>query len=992
MVGLDSIRRSLSRGRSHSDPEDHTASSHNRPSRSTTPRPSTNDHHDHHRHKSPFGSFASGIAKRHHRHHHHHGHHHPLRSRGRSRSNSVGSQSSQSSDDDSHIGWNGHSSMPIPSSHASLGSHDDDNHSHRSGGTAGGDSLPPPILVYHESARSIVFRDHVRRVENANVVQNNGNDKKNSQYHQMSSSMSSPGGTPRSSSHQNPLGHRHTTIQETSTLSTPDIVQFDNNRDTTDGSVHSAGTKSTDGGGHDGDWRQEGNDAFHALKAQNHRKLSTKSDTNLMYFNEDVSNSFSNELSEMAQLFGAPESLTVSADSTRSLHSIEIAGFQPTIEPLPKLSLEANDEFEPLLESTFEKHQQQELQGGDGDHQFLWSEAEKEVYQLMMDQRAVVKTIKNSDWTPFLNRFKSAHKPMSTKYPNVQDDIPAHDEFPFVSFCTPCSLLPPEGKKMRAYGANSTYTTGVVFALPLFSSDEEETEACKATRTWSWPSGYAAKTEFNRNERGELINGREEALMSLSQLRSLNNDYISKEDYVVAGRMLKGGLKTVPYNEIFVRVGGPGRIVNGKPVTGVNSNNLVVERSFDRGLGLPVALFVRTAQYGHLISLLRTRARLQHVFGEKHVEGLPLLMITPEGGLRVLTEALQHRLLKIASRSLNPFQNPLVSHKTTIKHTDPEAMEVKMEELLTFDDKIRQTLTKEELARIAGGFGATDESIAVFLRDAMIQDKHNQKSNGDSFEMLEESHELQDIVNEGLASAVRAGDYHTSRQLLILYSLVASEANEIEVEEKEAKTTKSPLEQNAMVVSKDKPLALNNMKGGTLPPPPPLDTDRLRAATNVDGLLAVLGAAQILKAIQDGSAKRRTEECFVALEEWIEAGESSIAFRLASWTDQRAAQKDLEIAVNADSSFMAFVSGKAISNRKNFATQLREAVGRTDFSDMRFLTVIYEITSKMHSPCLRLELLQYALGLDNRYSIAHVKRAVELAATCLSISLQRGSP
>jgi hypothetical protein len=321
-------------------------------------------------------------------------------------------------------------------------------------------------------------------------------------------------------------------------------------------------------------------------------------------------------------------------------------------------------------------------------------------------------------------------------------------------------------------------------------------------------------------------------------------------------------------------------------------------------------------------------------------------------------------------------------------------MEVKLEELLTLDDKIRQTLTKEEMARIAGGFGATDESIAAILRDAMIQDKQHEISNDECFENLEESHELQDIVNEGLASAVRSGDYHTSRQLLILYSLVASEGRQMDEEQKEEEKDvmaerRPSLEKNAIVVSKDKPLSLSTMNGRSLPPPPPLDTDRLRSATNSDGLLAVLGAAQILKAIQDGSAKRRTEECFVAVEEWIEAGEQSIAFRLASWTDQRAAQKDLEIAVNADSSFMAFVSGKAITNRKNFAKELRDAVGRTDFSDMRFLTVIYEITSKMHSPCLRLELLQYALGLDNRYSIAHVKRAVELAATCLSISLQR---
>ena len=119
---------------------------------------------------------------------------------------------------------------------------------------------------------------------------------------------------------------------------------------------------------------------------------------------------------------------------------------------------------------------------------------------------------------------------------------------------------------------------------------------------------------------------------------------------------------------------------------------------------------------------------------------------------------------------------------------------------------------------------------------------------------------------------------------------------------------------------------------------------------------------------------------------WCEHGEQSIAFRLASWRDQRAAQGDLKIAFEEDSSFMAFVSNKAISNRKNFAKQLREATAATDFTDVRFLTAIYEMVCRMHSPCLRLELLQYVLGLDNRYSIAHVKRSIELAATCLSIS------
>jgi hypothetical protein len=84
------------------------------------------------------------------------------------------------------------------------------------------------------------------------------------------------------------------------------------------------------------------------------------------------------------------------------------------------------------------------------------------------------------------------------------------------------------------------------------------------------------------------------------------------------------------------------------------------------------------------------------------------------------------------------------------------------------DDKIRGTLTKEELLRIAGGFGATDESVAQILRDAMVQDKQQQQhydhddahnchgnnnSDNDSDDVEEERHKLQDIVNEGLAAS-----------------------------------------------------------------------------------------------------------------------------------------------------------------------------------------------------------------------------------------------
>lgn len=472
---------------------------------------------------------------------------------------------------------------------------------------------------------------------------------------------------------------------------------------------------------------------------------------------------------------------------------------------------------------------------------------------------------------------------------------------------------------------------------------------------------------------------------------------------MVGNRMISG-LSQIPYNEIFMRVGGLARLVRDQDV----SNGIYRHRSFDHGVGLPVALFVRTATYGHLISLLRTKARLSNVWGEEHIKNIPLLYISPEHGVRVLTEGLQRNLWKLASSSLTPFQNLTIAHKTTSWKTDEQSFQQKVEELLEFDDSIREMLTPEELARLAGGFGATDDSVASVLQHVMMQDvKSNKERQGDGGEKSEGSHKLQDVVNEGLAAAVRSGDYHTSRQLLMLYSLVASQADKVaETEEAESidgcsivddgsqrseKENKSRKERPAIM--KDLEL-VKRRANGTLstenlpapPPPPPLDTDRLRSATNSDGLLAVLGAAQVLKAMQNGSAKKRCQEAFAAVEEWVNYGEQSMAFRIASWYDQRAAQGDLKIATADESKFMAFVSNKAISNRKNFAQQLRAAVENTDFSDVRFLLAIDEILSKMHSPCLRLELLQYVLGLDNRYSVAHVIRSVELAAACLGIA------
>jgi hypothetical protein len=234
-----------------------------------------------------------------------------------------------------------------------------------------GGSLPPPLLVYHESARSIVFRDHLRRAADVEQTHNHNDEPKQSAADVV---------------HQSP-------------------------------------------------------------------------DTDKQQYNDDLSD----ELNAMNALFGDPQGEAGGFMNER----IAIQGFTPNIVPLPHLELGPNDHFEPLMDS---------------DNRQEWTEAEREVVEMLENQKAVVKTIKNNDWTEFLHRFQAPHPPKGS-YPDSHNDIPSHEGFPFNSFVTSTTILPSGGKKMRCFGAAAVYTTGVVFGLPKFKNEEAENKAAEATRT-----------------------------------------------------------------------------------------------------------------------------------------------------------------------------------------------------------------------------------------------------------------------------------------------------------------------------------------------------------------------------------------------------------------------------------------------------------------------------------------------------------------------------
>ena len=154
--------------------------------------------------------------------------------------------------------------------------------------------------------------------------------------------------------------------------------------------------------------------------------------------------------------------------------------------------------------------------------------------------------------------------------------------------------------------------------------------------------------------------------------------YIRDRDYIIGGRLIKGGLNVVPYNEMYVKVGGD-----------------ELSPSYELGIGLPIGLFCRSGSYKDIVSLLRTRARVRAIL---QITDLPLFLITPENGIKVFTSDLQSIFFKQMATRLNPFQNPRIQHKTTIDSNSAHDLNLKMLELLDLNE-LRSKLTHEECAR-----------------------------------------------------------------------------------------------------------------------------------------------------------------------------------------------------------------------------------------------------------------------------------------------------
>ena len=304
------------------------------------------------------------------------------------------------------------------------------------------DKLEPATIVYHESARSIVFRDDARRIQTGGNLDSSQKNICEPSY--------PPKGTQKILKAQNLLGLDDESLKSNDSSSKKSRKSRNRHR-------------------------------------RRNRKDNLASDSNHSVSSIDTSTH--------------NDGYTSYEDKKGQKPQVVIANFTPEIEPLPALELNAYNEFTELLHSKPYIWNETEGPNEAKVNEQVWNnmnEKEQYVANLLLHGKCVVKTVKKADWTSFLSKFSAKDSPRrylhpvdlktATKEERRNKFALNNSEIQSNSFMTSTSLLPSLGLKMRCYGSTKEYCHGVVFALPTNDQQKEDEIAIK-TSTWSWPSG-----------------------------------------------------------------------------------------------------------------------------------------------------------------------------------------------------------------------------------------------------------------------------------------------------------------------------------------------------------------------------------------------------------------------------------------------------------------------------------------------------------------------
>lgn len=139
-------------------------------------------------------------------------------------------------------------------------------------------------------------------------------------------------------------------------------------------------------------------------------------------------------------------------------------------------------------------------------------------------------------------------------------------------------------------------------------------------------------------------------------------------------------------------------------------------------------------------------------------------------------------------------------------------------------------------------------------------------------------------------------------------------------------------------------------------------------------MFVVMGAYRIIGALSTGQTNGRLNEATLMLEDWL-AKSNSLMFRIGSWRKQASEQE--ADGAGPSPRLVSFLNGRAIVNRSTFRTALLD-VGAC-LEKGQYLVKLGGLVDRMHAPCLRLSLLQYIVGVDQRWQLPLIKGSCKMA-------------
>lgn len=517
-------------------------------------------------------------------------------------------------------------------------------------------------------------------------------------------------------------------------------------------------------------------------------------------------------------------------------------------------------------------------------------EGHKAVLEASEAMQILTKTVSNDDWIEFLRRLQSPRSRTAT------------------------SLPPPGARCMRFFGNKDKDTTNCV-GLMWFRQELDLSEA------FIWPPGYFAKSEFNVNADGSLLNGRREALVTLEDLLQRNLDNV-------------GTGNVLPFNEVLTHVHG---------VKGI------------------CGLFARSTQVQHLVWAMGMRALVLRTL--PGVGPLPIFIHDVERGLFPLSRAAQRRVVEeflLHRPALDRVEMPLLP-------VDTHELELDEQQQLEFHGAYG--ITREALRECVdsligcGAGGSSNDSEDGSLSQSDGEDGvpsqseecspcHDERAAPLPPASIEAAY---DILLFGLREAVDSNNTSAALSLLraVMPKLFLSEVQRSSHEQYSAElaaclqTLEAKASSKSMLVAVGAAVALNEFATGRMLP-------------------RIVESCKELEAWFDQSSS-----VYFRMQSWREL-KNRVLTRCGTEGPAVSAFVTQRAVENRTSFYQGLLDLVAHLRAENCQDMLHG------------MKTLHSLVAQLRTPCLRLIMLQDILDLDGRFDVATMASAARIADQVVS--------